>query len=164
MAEVSEILERHLDAVRQKMIQAMSDNGRTASGKSADSLRVEVDGIDGTLYGSASFLTMEHGRRPGAVPANFVEIIKQWIVAKGISVTPITSKRQNSQMSPEERGLNSLAGAIAFSIMKNGTKLYRDGGYNDIYDTAIEEELEEMADEVLSMTAERITDINENVL
>jgi hypothetical protein len=39
---------------------------------------------------------------------------------------------------PEERGARSMAAAIAQVIRRSGTKLYRDGGRDDIYSREIE--------------------------
>lgn len=132
---------------------------RTTSGRSSASLSVDVNGHVGTLYGSSSFLVMERGRGPGKVPYRFFDIIRQWIKDKGISVTPIPSKRL-SAISPEERGLNSLAGAIAYTIMKKGTRLHRDGGLDDIYSSVIKEELELMSKELVINSLSKISTIN----
>lgn len=142
------------------MTQAMADFGRNASGRSVGSLTIAVSGNVGTLYGSKSFLAMERGRKGGKVPKGFVGIIKQWIIDKGISVAPIPAKRRNTKYTPHERGLNSFAGAIAHKIMTDGTKLYRDGQFNDIFTTAVNEELEAMSKELMLYTAESIAEIN----
>ncbi len=163
MATVQEILTRHLENVKSKVAQAMADNNRNASGRSVASLRVEVNGNVGTLYGSKSFLVMERGKKPGKVPYGFRDIIKQWVIAKGISVAPIPSKRNDSKYTPYERGLNSLAGAIAYKIMREGSKLHRDNGFNDIYTTAVKEELESLASELIIFSAGSIAEINDNV-
>lgn len=163
MAGVQDILTRRLENVKTKITNAMADNGRNASGRSVASLQVSVNGNVGILYGSKSFLVMERGRKPGKVPFGFRDIIKQWIINKGISVAPKPSKRKNTKYSPQERALNSFAGAVAFKIMKNGTKLHRDNGYNDIYTTAVNEELKALNDELLFTTAESIAEINESM-
>lgn len=162
MENVTDILTRTLERVKTKIQERIISEGRSASGKSAASLTVEVNGMKGAILGSASLLSMEHGRGPGKVPYGFFDIIKEWIKAKGISVTPIPSKRA-STISPEERGLRSLAGAIAYTIMKKGTKLHRSRGYNDIYDTALNEELEALGNEVTFGLAEQVTTINDRM-
>jgi hypothetical protein len=103
---------------------------------------------------------MERGRGPGNVPRNFTSIIRDWIVAKGISYQNLIPKNGTP-----EQGLTRLSGAIAYSIMKNGTRLYRDKGYNDIFDTALKEELEKIATEsagVFDMEIDKIHQDNEN--
>lgn len=164
MAGVQEMLQRHLENVKARVAQAMADNSRNASGRSVASLQVVVSENVGTLYGSKSFLVMERGKKPGKVPFGFRDIIKQWIIDKGISVTPIPSKRRDTKYTPYERGLNSLAGAIAYKIMKEGTKLHRDNSFNDIYTTAVQEELAALSEEMVLFTADSIAEINNNAL
>lgn len=164
MEQVQNILKRHLENVKTKVAQQMEANHRNASGRSVASLSVEVAGNVGTLFGSKSFLAMERGRKGGKVPKGFYDIIRQWVIDKGIAVTPIPSKTQRAILSPEERGLRSLAGAIAHKIMKEGTKLHRDNGYNDIYTTAVREELASLSDDMVLFAADSIAEINDNHL
>ena len=163
MATIEETLQKHLENVRQKVIKAMGDYGRNASGRSVASLTISVAGNIGTLSGSASFLAMERGRKGGKVPKGFVGIIKQWIIDKGISVAPIPAKRRNTKYTPHERGLNSFSGAVAHKIMTDGTRLFRDKQFNDIFTTAVNEELEQMNNELMLYTAESLAEIN-NIL
>lgn len=160
MEQVSDILKRHLENVKANIAKQMEANHRNASGRSVASLTVEVAGNVGTLYGSKSFLAMERGRKGGKVPKGFYGIIRQWIIDKGIAVSPIPAKTNRAILSPEERGLRSMAGAIAYKIMKEGTRLHRDGGYNDIYTSAVNDELKLLYQEVIGMTAQSITQIN----
>lgn len=163
MATIAEVLQTHLENVKTKVAQAMADNHRNASGRSVASLNVVVNGNRGILYGSKSFLAMERGRKGGKVPYGFVGIIKQWIIDKGISVNPIPAKRKNVKYTPHERGLNSFAGAVAYKIMKEGTRMYRDNEFNDIFTSAVNEELELMSKELLLYTAESIARINDTI-
>lgn len=164
MAEVKELLELHLNNVKTRIAEQMAAHNRNASGRSVASLNVVINGNIGILYGSKSFLTMEQGRKAGKVPYGFVDIIKQWIIDKGIAVTPIQAKTQRAKLTPAERGLNSFAGAVAYTIMKKGTKLYRDKGYNDIFTSAINEELKLLADELVIFQSESLAKINNESL
>lgn len=164
MEQIQDILKRHLENVKANISKQMEANKRNASGRSVASLTVEVSGNVGILYGSKSFLSMERGRKGGKVPKGFYGIIRQWIIDKGIVVTPIPAKTQRAILSPEERGLRSLAGAIAHKIMKEGTRLHRDGGYNDIYTSAVNDELKLLHDEVFGITAQSIAKINNESL
>lgn len=163
MESIQSILKRHLENVKERIAKEMEANNRNASGRSVASLNVVINENEGILYGSKSFLVMEKGRKPGKVPYGFVDIIKQWIIDKGISVNPIPTKRPNTKYTPYERGLNSMAGAIAYKIMKEGTSLYRNKGYNDIYTTAINEELEELHKEIVLVSVNSIAKINKEL-
>lgn len=162
MEQIQEIIQRHLENVKTKITSQMAANNRNASGRSVASLTVEVSDNVGVLWGSKSFLAMEHGRKGGKIPKGFVSIIRQWIIDKGIAVAPIPAKTNRAILSPEERGIRSMAGAIAHKIMKEGTRLYRDGGYNDIYTTAVNEELELLAMECMEVQAQSLAKINSN--
>lgn len=164
MEQVQDILKRHLDNVKANISKQMEAYHRNASGRSVASLAVEISGNVGILYGSKSFLSMEKGRKGGKVPKGFYDIIRQWVIDKGIAVTPIPAKSQRAILSPEERGLRSLAGAIAHKIMKEGTRLYRDGGYNDIFTGAVNDELKLLYEEITDVSARSIAQINNEVL
>lgn len=163
MDGVQDILTRHLENVKAKVVQAMEDNNRNASGRSVASLNVVVSGNVGTLYGSPSFIVMERGKKPGRVPFGFRDIIKQWIIDKGISFAPIPAKSRNVKYTPHERGLNKFAGAVAYKIMKEGTTLHRNNGFNDIYTSAVRDELQALGDEMLSFSAESLADVNNSL-
>lgn len=163
MAQIQEIIKRHLENVKAKIASQMAAHNRNASGRSVASLEVEVSGNVGILYGAKSFLVMERGRKGGKVPRGFVDIIRQWIIDKGIPVTPIPAKTGRAILSPQERGIRSLAGAIAHKIMKEGSRLHRDGEYNDIYTSAVNEELELLAMECMDVQAQSIAAINERL-
>lgn len=163
MEQIQSIIKRHLEKVKEKIANQMDANHRNASGRSVASLSVEVADNVGTLYGSKSYLAMEKGRKGGKVPQGFFGIIRQWVIDKGLSVTPIPAKTSRAILSPDERGLRSLAGAIAYKIMKEGTRLHRDGGYNDIYTSAVRDELALLHAEVVGLTAESLADINKTL-
>ena len=164
MEGIQDILKRHLENVKAKIERQMAANNRNASGRSVRSLSIEVDGTVGILYGARQFLVMERGRKGGKVPRGFVGIIRQWIIDKGIAVAPIPSKTNRAVLSPEERGLRSFAGAVAHKIMKDGTTLHRSGGYNDIFTSAVKEELQALASEVILTSADSIAKINKEAL
>lgn len=155
-ATIKDIVQQHLEAVKTGIIQHMAQQGRTASGKSAASLEVKASADGGSLEGSSSFLTMEHGRGPGNVPKDFKSIIRDWIVAKGISYQDLAPKN-----GIPEQGLTRLSGAIAYSIMRKGTRLYRDKGYNDIFDTVLNEEIEKIADEAVGVFSTEVDSIHQ---
>ena len=153
MADVRTILTDRLERIKQRITDNLSQ--RKASGRTAASLQLVVSDTGGAIYGASHLLSLERGRGPGKIPYGFVDIIKQWIQDKGLSVT---SKRPNASA---ESALNSMAGAIAYSIMKKGTTQFQKGRYEDIYTTAIEEETKALADEVSAMLSLEIDKVNE---
>lgn len=163
MERLNDILLRHLENIRQGIIANMRAQKRNASGKSVQSLQVFLssssDTLQGTLLGGRQWEVMQRGRGAGPVPRNFQDIIGQWIKRKGISYQQ-TGRRQTPQ-----QGLKRLSYLIAHSIMTKGTRLHRNHGYNDIYDTLIKEETEKLAAEVcaaVEIEADKIDDSDEN--
>lgn len=154
---IKDIIQQHLETVRTGIVQRMQQRGRMASGKSAASLAITVSEAGGYLEGSKSFLSMERGRGPGKVPKNFTSIIKDWIIAKGISYQGLIPKNGN-----QEQGAMRLAGAIAHTIITKGTRLYRDNGSNDIYTELLNEEVTKMANETSGIFELEIDRIQEN--
>ncbi len=162
LKEVRGYIRECLETVSERIKRNIDEKGRTASGATASSLGISVGNLGGMLYGSRSFLAIQRGRKGGKVPRGFVGIIRQWIIDKGISVRPVPVKRK-SKYGDEERAQLSAARAIAYSIMKNGTSLYRRGGYDDIYDTAIAEETEKLRPKLLDVFYITIREINQNM-
>lgn len=134
----SMVLADELELLRKEIIKHHVDAGQMASGKTAASLRVQVSGDEGTLFGRSPFGVLETGRKPGKVPANFQGIIRAWMKAKGIVAQPIPYKTNRPhKYTPEERGELTLSFLIARKIRKSGTRLFRTGGRADIYSNAI---------------------------
>lgn len=132
---IHHLLETHLKAIQQNIATRMAQKKRNASGKSVASLAVVFDALtEGHIEGGEQWKSMQRGRGGGKGPYNFRDIIKDWIIKKGISIT------QRSNQS-RETALNSAAYLISRSILKHGTALKRKQGYDDIYDTVIQEEL-----------------------
>ena len=161
MEAIKDIVVKHLQVVRDGIEANMKQMGRTTSGRSVASLRIEDEGADGLahvlLTGDKQWEVMERGRGPGKVPHNFSDIIKEWILKKGISYRQFAPKNGNP-----ERGLTSLSYMIAHSIMKKGTKLHRDKGYNDIFDTLLNEETDKLALEATGIVETEIDKINDD--
>lgn len=130
------------------MVAEMRDNlaktKTNASGRTSASLRVVMTNTGGEIWGRRYFRGVEQGRAGGRVPRNFDAIIRQWILDKGLTPQAIPYKRKPSanwqpKYTPEERGLRQMASAIARTIEKSGTSLYRSGGRKDIFTNVIEE-------------------------
>jgi len=120
----------------------------TATGRTQQSLRYSVDGekslrIIADSGNRAPISTLQYGRGAGAIPP--IKNIKEWIEAKRIAYKSIAYKRQPSanwkpKYTPQERGLNSLAWAIARKIEKRGTNRHANNEivYSPILDETVE--------------------------
>lgn len=137
--------------------------GTNASGRTSDSLRVEMREDGGSVTGRRYFQGVEIGRPGGRVPQNFRAIIRQWMRDKGISAVPIPYKRQPSEnwqpkYTPEERGAMAMAGAIAEKIRREGTRLFREGGRTDIYSNVLAARMRELEAAAMGGVIETIND------
>ena len=127
-AELIAILNQYGNSTVEQIRANLSSSGTNATGKTSQSLRYEVsqEGTKATLkvIGKPYFAVVETGRKPTPEykPSyEFVNNIKEWLRARG----------------KEEKG----AYAIALSINKKGTKLFRDGGRKDIYSNVVNQNL-----------------------
>ena len=59
--------------------------------------------------------------------------------------------------------MNSFAGAVAYKIMKEGSRMHRDNIYNDIYTSAVNDELESLSEELVITSARSIAEINKEL-
>jgi hypothetical protein len=119
--------------------------GQVASGKTRDSLSVEVTSdttsATATMYGRKYFAALETGSAPWKKqyehpPRPFVETIAKWMTDKGIE------------------GVSAYL--VARKIMREGSRLYRDGGKQDIF-TPVMSDIEQRIDAELSSILETIT-------
>lgn len=119
--------------------------GQVASGKTRDSLSVEVTSdttsATATMYGRKYFAALETGSQPWKKqykhpPRPFVDTIQRWMDDKGID------------------GVSAYL--VARKIMREGSRLYRDGGRKDIF-TPVMEDIEQRIDAQLSSILETIT-------
>ena len=147
---VSQLLMQTMLNIKNDIKQNMENLQRNASNQSVKSLSVIVES-DKVAYleGLNTFFFMERGRKKGKIPHKFTDIIRQWIIDKGISVTPKDSKSGRGKYSSQERGIREMAGAIAYTIKHNGTLLHRTGRFDDIMTTSIEKETEHLGDRML---------------
>jgi hypothetical protein len=127
-ADILRILNGYGASTVEQIRQNLSSTGTSATGKTARSLRYEVtqEGTKATLkvIGKPFFAVVETGRKatPNKKPSpDFVANIKEWLQARGMETKP--------------------AYAIALSINKKGSKLFRDGGRQDIYSNVINQNL-----------------------
>lgn len=76
---------------------------------------------------------------------------------KGISIQSRGGQSQN-------QAIESFSYLVTRNIMQKGTKLYRDKGYNDIYDTLLEEEIKNLTNETASVLELEVDKINDNFI
>jgi post-segregation antitoxin (ccd killing protein) len=128
-----------------KLVSGIQNNiaaaGQNATGKTAQSLRIETkqEGTKVTmqLFGRPFFMTVQTGRRPtpDKKPSReMIDNIKEWVNARGIS--------------------ESAVWAIATNIQKKGTQLWREGGREDIVDPAVDNFVNDVAQEFLKAEAD----------
>lgn len=137
-----EIVADELKLMIERIAVNFDRTGTNASGKTKQSMRVEVTEFGVVVFARRYFQGVEIGRPNGRVPKGFNDIIKEWILNKGITIKQIPYKRQSSanwkpKYSVPERSLNMAAGAIASNIKSKGTQLHQIGGRNDIYSNEI---------------------------
>lgn len=160
-ASFEKLMASTLILIKQDIANNMYMYKRNASFRSLKSLngKVTQDGIrtTGILYGSKSFKYMEKGRGNGKIPHNFTEIIKEWIIDKGI---PIRTPRRGSYSADDwPRAVNRAAHAIAFSIRQHGTELYPFGKPQDIFSTCAKQQTEYIASKSRQYLYDAVLDI-----
>jgi hypothetical protein len=132
--EIRQILLEELEDLRQRIIENMGRADQIVSGKTRDSLQVNVRELSGVLTGRQAFATLENGsrpwsRKPKRTPKWFADIIGEWIDAKGLD-------------------LNKWA--VAHTIIHEGSKLYRTGGRADVYSPEIQRTMDRIGDRIMS--------------
>lgn len=146
---VKELTKESLENVRQRIIANMGAKKRNASMRSVKSLSVRMTEVGGTLYGLSSFLAMEKGRKGGKVPRNFQDIIASWIVAKGISL-------YSNAPSGRQPTVKRVSYLIARSIQQKGSRMHRNGQFQDIFSKASKDEVTKLSDKIMLLAASNI--------
>lgn len=136
--------------LRDEIREAIAAKGLRASGRTQDSLRVYVEGNTVVLEGRAFFSALQYGSSPWTGRTGirctfqeFKQIIYQWATDKGLNLG-------------QAKEFDRAVGAIAWSIIHNGTKLHRSGGRLDVYDTLINEALLDIGEKAMLVTAEAV--------
>lgn len=136
--------------LRDEIREEISKKGLRASGRTQDSLRVYVDGNTVVLEGRAFFPALQYGssawKGTTGIRCTFNEfkaIIRDWVRDKGLNF---------GQHKEHER----VVGAITASIIRNGTKVHREGQRLDVYDTLINEALLDLGEQLQLVTAEAV--------
>lgn len=136
------ILREELEDLRKRIIENMGKADQIVTGKTRDSMQVDVQGLSGVLTGRQAFATLETGSRPWSrppkrVPRFFADLIGEWIDAKGLD-------------------LNKWA--VAHTIIHKGSKLYREGGRADVYSPELQKTIDRIGDRIMNQYAVLVTD------
>lgn len=157
------ILQEELEKLRMNIISNHLKAGQKASGRTAASMHVEVSEDSGTLWGRNAFGVLETGRKAGRVPKDFQGIIMQWMKDKGIQAAPIPYlTNRPHKYTPQQRGTLRMSYLIARKIRREGTKLFRAGGRQDIYSPEIEKTMERIETRMVSLIKSKIEHIKLN--
>ena len=132
-----QILYEELQSLESDIVQRHVQAGQVASGKTKEAFELNIGGLTGQLLGASYLGVLKGGRKPGKVPKDFIDILKRWVEAKGISF-------QN------EEQFNLWVNAVKWKIMKEGTKLYRSEQTQDIFDTPIEQFNKRISDRIIN--------------
>lgn len=140
--EIRKILREELEELRKRIIANMEQADQIVSGKTRDSMHVEVRDLSGVLTGRRAFATLETGsapwsKKPKRVPKFFADIIGEWI---------------------EARGLDLNKWAVAHTIIHKGSRLYRSGGRADIYSPEIQKTMDRLGDRIVDRYSVLVTD------
>lgn len=141
-----ELVSSELEALKQRIIENHRSAGQVASGRTIASLKVEMTEDGGVLWGRSAFGTLETGRKGGKVPVGFWKIIRQWMDDKGIQVEK-----------PD-----SFAYLVARKIAKEGTQLFREGGFYKIYSPEVKDTVERVSDGIGILFGSEVEHINLN--
>lgn len=140
--EIRQILREELEDLRSRIIENMSKADQIVTGKTRDSMQVQVRDNAGVLTGRRAFATLETGSRPWSrgpkrVPKFFADLIGEWI---------------------EARGLDLNQWAVAHTIIHKGSRLYREGGRADIYSPELQKTIDRIGDRMVDHYAVLVTD------
>lgn len=139
-----------LEKLREDISNSIDTHGMRASGRTQASMFIKQEGNTIGLYSDRPFFqSLETGssRWTGKTGIScsfkeFKEIIRQWASDKGLSVAK------------DDKAIS----AIAMSIIKHGTKTYRQGGRSDIYSPYIVECLMDIGDKIQALFGEIVTE------
>lgn len=138
LSDLNDIMTQWVEDVVNKIRQNLDSTGTTASGKTKESIEYTVENGELVITGRPYFRGVEIGRPGGRVPYNFTDIIQQWAKDKGII----------TQFGSTEAEQRNVSARIAWFIREKGTKLFRNGGREDIYTSVINEELPKLQEKI----------------
>ena len=138
---VEQVLDKEFELVMEDIKQAYIDKGMKATGKTSDSIENVSKGETGKLIADQNIEALEKGRSPtskgNSGGETLVDIIKKWIVDKGV----VNRIRGNITIS-------SLAFLIARKIHKEGWNRSEHGGLNLISDVFTDKRIQSIINKV----------------
>lgn len=150
---MSEAVAERVQQLRNDIAESISSHGLTASGRTAQSLRVVVTPTEVSLWGRAFFPALETGssRWTGAtgIRCTFDEfrmIIRDWVQAKGLNF---------GQAREHERTIS----AITAKIIREGTAQKRSGQRLDVYTTLVDEAVEDCSNLVADVLNAKVDNV-----
>ena len=135
--QIQAFLKQELTDLRSRIASNIRSTGRNATGRTIDSLEVQVSttgafSAQGVLMGRKYFGALETGSCPWEgwesrkrVPSTVADRIQEWIDAKGLDLN---------------------AYAVAYNIIHSGTALFRQGGRPDVYSNEIPGTLDKLTE------------------
>lgn len=139
-----------MSQLRDDIRERLATTGKVASGHTNRSLIVVDDGMTITLYGRPFFPSVQYGSSlwngHTGVSCSFEafrQFIANWVQAKGLNF---------GQHQAHERAVS----AITASIIKYGTRDWREHRYTDIYDTLIAQCWQDLQDEAIGVAGEAV--------
>lgn len=149
MFEVNEILEREFNKLKADLIRRYDEKGMRASGRFANSLRVEINENNAKLTGLRYAEQLEYGRRPtssGSSSGSSLRVqILQWIQDKNITPRDGIS-------------IESLSYAIANKIHQRGWNRQGFGGVELISEVLTPERINSILDAVVQKNIRTFVD------
>lgn len=133
---VESILIKGLSDFKQRVAENILSKGVFASGRTTESMRVDVSGDTGIMWGRENFSNIEEGVSPAEAKlksSTLANSIYWWSMSKGIEFAN-ESKR------------NSFARIVANNLEYYGSWLYRNGGRKDIYTSEVPQLIKEVSE------------------
>lgn len=139
MKEIKEVVTELGEGIVSSIKENMESYGQGDS-RLAHSLRFEADEESLKIYAADYWDYAEKGRGPGGVPRNFEEILESWI------------SRHSVKFDGDER---VFIQKVKWSIVRYGTRLWRNGEVRDFIGDAVEKNLEKFEKDIsLSLISE----------
>lgn len=122
-------------------IKSNMDSYGQGDSRLAHSLRFEADEEHLTVFAADYWDYAQKGRGPGGVPRNFESILEDWI------------KRHSVSFDGEER---VFIQNVKWSIVRYGTKMWRNGEVRDFVQDAVEKNLEKFEKDISETLIEEL--------